>query len=408
MRGYRLLLTYLSGWTVLVSFLARLPGAMGPLGALLLVSTTADSLGAGGASAAAVAIGSAVGGPVAGRLADLLGQRRVLLTETAANAVLTVAVVLAAVSGAPLAAVLVLSAGMGLSAPQIGAMARARWISLTRDADAAGDRVATALSLEGALDETSFVVGPALVGVLASLTSPGIGLTVAAGLVAAFGTAFALHPSAPGRSMAPGGALPPVRSVALGTLVLAMALVGVVFGSTQAGVTAVATAAGSPGLAGLVYALLGLTSAVAGAASAAIPARIPLLTRLRATSIGLLVLTAPLLLAHSVPGVAVGVGAAGCVIAPYLITVYGLGERAAPRERLSEALTLIGSGVVLGYAVGSAVGGQLAERVGSTAGFVPAVAAAAGTVVLSWAGMGAVTDRLRPVPTPGPSTGRKL
>ena len=57
-------------------------------------------------------------------------------------------------------------------------------------------------------------------------------------------------------------------------LVGAQLLIGTLFGATQTGTTVLATEVGQPGLAGLVHAMLGLGSALAGIATAFIPERI--------------------------------------------------------------------------------------------------------------------------------------
>ncbi|MBE9941160.1 MFS transporter, partial [Cellulosimicrobium cellulans] len=62
-----------------VAFLARLPFSMLTIGTLLLVSSTTSSVALGGLASAATALGTALGGPTQGALADRVGQRRVLL-----------------------------------------------------------------------------------------------------------------------------------------------------------------------------------------------------------------------------------------------------------------------------------------------------------------------------------------
>jgi len=61
-----------------VAFVGRLPLAMSQLGTLLLVATASGSYGLGGLSAGALAVANALGAPVAGTLADRVGQRQVL------------------------------------------------------------------------------------------------------------------------------------------------------------------------------------------------------------------------------------------------------------------------------------------------------------------------------------------
>ena len=96
------------------------------VGALTLVTAVTGSYAVGGAAAGAVGIGSALGAPVLGALADRLGQRRVLLFSAVFNTVAVVALILAAYlipGGQDLAAAVpVLAAAFvaGASCPQVG------------------------------------------------------------------------------------------------------------------------------------------------------------------------------------------------------------------------------------------------------------------------------------------------
>ena len=85
----------------------------------------------------------------------------------------------------------------GLAMPQVGPLARVRWRPITARTGSHQRRlVDVAFSYEGAADEASFAVGPALVGVGVVAISPSGALLLAAAMLAVFGTAFALHPTA--------------------------------------------------------------------------------------------------------------------------------------------------------------------------------------------------------------------
>src|SRR4051812_38489012 len=64
---------------VLAAFVGRLPLSMVGLGTVLLVASRTHSYGLGGAVAAAGAVTTALAGPLIGRVADTVGQRRTLL-----------------------------------------------------------------------------------------------------------------------------------------------------------------------------------------------------------------------------------------------------------------------------------------------------------------------------------------
>lgn len=362
----------LSGTTyVVIAFLARLPLAMSQLGTLLLVSTATGSYGVGGLSAGALAVANAVSAPFAGSLSDRFGQRHVVLVQSLAGAASLTALVTLVHAGATDGAVVVAAAVAGLTMPQVGPLARVRWRPITARTGSDQRRlVDVAFSYEGAADEASFALGPALVGLGVVLVSPSGALLLAAGMLAVFGTAFALHRTARTRSSDHLG-LPTGRlwTPVLLVLVGAQLLIGTLFGATQTGTTALATAAGQPGVAGLVHATLGLGSAVAGIATAFIPERIGPERRILAAAGALLVLSLPLLLVDGIPALVAVVAVLGCAVAPFMIGVFTLAERVVAPARVATAMTMLASATGLGYAVGSTAAGRLADVHGYTAAF---------------------------------------
>ncbi|MDH6114035.1 putative MFS family arabinose efflux permease [Kitasatospora sp. MAP12-15] len=374
----------LTGGQVLAwSLLGRLPAAMCPIGTLLLVSQNTGSVWRGSAVAGALAVGQAGGGPWVGRLADRRGQRPVGLVAATVNALAILALVAASHYGAPLGWQVAPAVLVGLSVPLVGPLSRSRWLWLARGRP---ERRASALWLDGLLDEASFTSGPAVVGVLATLAGPGAGMLLAAALVGVCSTLFALHPSAPPGSRGSTRSAPAERLLTLpyGLLLAGMALLGVVFGSLQVGVTATTTHLGHPGAAGLLYGLIGLTSSFAGVAVATVPARFDLPGRLRAGT-GLLFaasLLAPLI-GSSLGGLAVAVGCVGLAVAPQMITMFGLVERTVPGGRLGEAMAGLVSSITLAQAAGTVAAGWAVDASGPSAPFGITCAAAATALLLA-------------------------
>ncbi|WP_329287514.1 MFS transporter [Streptomyces sp. NBC_00691] len=387
---YRDTLSLLGPALPVVSFLGRLPTAMCQLGSLLLVAETSGSLATAGLAGGALAAGQTVGGPVIGRLTDRHGQRGIVLAASLANAVAVTALVLAALGHAPTGWLMALGGLAGATVPQVGPLARTRSVALARRSGADDRTVGTVLSFEGTLDEVSFVLGPAFVGLAAALAHPAAALLLAALLLVVFGTAFALHPTAratlpaPTASTRTGAAertrLPGSAYALRGTMVLQ----GAMFGASQAGITALTEKLGAPAQAGLVYAAMGVMSAAVGLSMAAVPARIGLTTRWRAATAALVVLSVPLLFVGSLGALYAVVVVLGAAYAPHLITVFGLTERTVPAARLAESMAFLTSGVVAGQALALAVSGRLAEGHGAPAAFAVAVGAAAACALLSW------------------------
>ncbi|MFJ8164111.1 MFS transporter [Streptomyces sp. NPDC096136] len=366
----------------LVSFLARLPVAMSQFGSVLLVSATSGSLATAGIVGGTLSAGQVVCGPLLGRLADRRGQRPVVLVAAAFNAVATAALVAGALAGLPTAALAAVGAVAGASVPLIGPLARTRSVALAHRAKAGEGVVGAVHSLEGTLDEVSFVLGPALVGLAALVLHPAVALGGAAALVAVFGTAFALHPTAAvraGNPRRPGstGARAPRAPRVVHAVRCSLALQGAMFGACQAGIASLTARLGVPGQAGIVYAAMGVVSAAVGLALGALPARFGLRLRWRVATGAALVLSVPLLFTETLWPLYAVVTVLGAAYAPHLITAFALTERFVEPARLAESMAFAASALVAGQAAALAVSGRLAESYGPAGAFAVAVAAAA-------------------------------
>lgn len=415
-----------------LSFLARLPAALCPIGTLLLL-TEVDGIGRAGVLAGMLWLGQAVGGAPVGRLADRRGHRPVILVASLVNAGVTVALVAAVLAGLPAAVQAVLAGLTGATMPQVGPLSRTRWSVLTgsrtegpgrrkpamahkelaaapaegldgqelaaapaegpdgRELAAApaggleGRELAAArpagphgkeltgraLSLDTTIDEISFMVGPALAATVVVLFHPAAGLLLAAVLGAVCGVLFAVHPTAPGPVRTGGVAAAGVPLVSSGLIVLwVMALgQGVIWGGANAGVSALSKELGEAGTAGFVWGGMAVTSALAGLVTTALPVKRDLTVRLRWAIVAQTLLVLPLLAVEGFEGASLVIAGIGVAVAPHLIAVFGLGERIAPAARMGEAMALLGSGLIIGQCVAAVVAGPLAEAYGYRAAF---------------------------------------
>ena len=395
---------------------ARLPLAMLTVGALTLVTAVAGSYAVGGAAAGAVGVGSALGAPVLGAWADRLGQRPVLLFAAIFNTAAVVALILAAYhvpAGHDIAAAVpVLAAAFvaGASCPQVGPLARVRWMALTAQGSRAGhpEDLDAALSYESTADELTFVLGPALVGILASLVAPWLPLALAAALTLTLVPAFAVHRthlavpvSLLRRRSAPAAAdhaapepTPPNtaaratsgacgRGMAAVVLpFLAMVCMGTFFGSTQTGLSSFSAGIATAEIAGLLYAVMGLSSAAAALSVAYWPQPFTLQARWMACAVLMAGLAVLLLLPASMLSMVLVLLVLGLPVGPLMVTVFAVGGVIAPAGRLGTVMTALASGIVAGTALGSFVAGQLAQQQGYSAAFLVPVCAAAALFIL--------------------------
>jgi MFS family permease len=366
-----------------IAFVARLPFAMMVVGVLTLVVAERDSVALGGLNAAVAGIGTALAGPLLGAAADRLGQRRVLVPLGLLNAVLLGTFVLVVGSSAPDLAVLALSVLIGASAPQVPPLSRTRLVAIIKQRVSPDRReklLTGTMACESAADEMVFVVGPFLVGLLATAIAPWVAIAGAAVLTAVFVPAFALHPTgrlqdttgrrahqAPARELA---------SARLLTVVAGTLGVGIFFGATLTSLTGFLAATGDGDRAGLLYGVMGIGSAALALGSASLPRRFT--SKARWLVFGSLLLAAAIgyATARSEAGLLIALAVLGFGIGPTLVALYSLAATLSPAGRSATTMTMLGSAVVVGQAVASAVTGLAVDRFGpETALILPALAA---------------------------------
>jgi MFS family permease len=367
-----------------IAFVARLPFAMMVVGVLTLVVAARDSVALGGINSASVGIGSALFGPLVGAAADKVGQRAVLVPVGLANAVLLGALPFVVQSAAPDLAVLAMSFLIGASAPQVAPMSRTRLVAIIRNRmdPKRHERVLSGtMAYESAADETVFIVGPFLVGVLASAIAPWVAVAGASVLTFVFVTAFALHPT--GRLTLAHASDPrpaPARELLrprLVVVVVGILGIGFFFGSTLTSLTAFMADHGGSSRAGLLYGLMGIGSAGLALGSAAFPRAFRLGWRWLVFGAVLLASAIVFATADSVLAVGIVLAVMGIGIGPTLVTQYSLGSDRSPVGRSATTMTILGSAVIVGQSIASAVVGEVAERAGTPAAMAfPAISAA--------------------------------
>jgi predicted MFS family arabinose efflux permease len=336
---------------------ARLPYAITPLGSLLLLQHATGSHTFAGVAAGAQSIAIAVAGFAAGALAARFGARRLGMTLAILNAF--AAVLLAAASMTASRPAMVGGAVLvGITQPHVGLLVRVHWSHTLGRGTAI---LRTAFGYESAVDELSFVIGPATAALFAA-PWPGAGPLLGMALLllgSSLPFASMYTDRTPERQGAAGRL--PVRRMA--SLVVSMAALGAIFGSIQAASTAYATSNS-----GFLYACLGIGSALSGIAYGWLPPSFRVDVRYTVFSVAL-VLGMAVLLPLS-PWPPIGILVAGFTIAPYMITLYALTDALAPPARLPIAMAALGAGGPVGTAIGQAVTGVLIDGPGISAAWL--------------------------------------
>ncbi|MEW2009651.1 MULTISPECIES: MFS transporter [unclassified Microbacterium] len=369
----------------LIAFIARLPFAMMVVGVLTVVVSARESLSLGGLTSAAVGLGTACFGPLLGAAADRFGQRTVLLALAVGNAAMLLLFTAVVYGPAADGFVLLTAIGIGATAPQVAPLSRSRLVTIIGERMPAERRARTVsgtMAYESAADETVFVFGPFLVGVLASALAPWAPLVGAAVLTLVFVGAFALHPS--GRHVsqdrtedgrAPSAVSELFRPQLL-IVVLGILGVGIFFGTMLTSLTSFMADLGAPEQAGLLYGVMGVGSALLALGVAWLPARFSLRARWLVFSGVLLAGSLLLGIVDSPAGMMLALAIMGIGIGPTLVTQYSFGAARSPRGRSATVMTMLGSGVIVGQSIGAAVAGEVAESLGTSAALVlPMIAA---------------------------------
>jgi MFS family permease len=161
-----------------------------------------------------------------------------------------------------------------------------------------------------------------------------------------------------------------------------MVCMGTFFGATQNALSAFSADYATAELAGLLYAVMGLSSAVAALSVAFWPQRFGLAARWVVAAFAMSALSLLLVVPAGIwPMVAVLL-ILGIPVGPVMVTVFSIGGVVAPAGRMATVMTALASGIVAGTALGAYLAGQLAQTQGAAAAFTVAMGAAAGLLVL--------------------------
>lgn len=382
--------------------LARSGGAMMGIGVVLMVSALYGSYGLAGALVAANAVSWAVGTAVLSNLVDRYGQRRVMYPATIVSAATLAIVVVLAVLRMPAWTLFAPSIVSGLTGGSPGALVRARWNHVTSDAH----QLHAAYSLESTLDEVTFVVGPVLATALSTAVHPAAGLVAPIILMLAGAQLFysqrATEPPVAPRPE-PGTERPAalrrfiLLTPGVAAVVAVNLLIGCVFGGIDVSVVAAATAWNFRAGSGIVLAVFSAASGLAGLLYGARQWHSPLPGRFVTGVVALFLATLGLFLANSVLLLAAAGILVGLTVAPTLINGNTLIGRLVLRERLTEGLAWMGTGIGIGAATGSSVAGGLIDGYGYPVGFLVIMgfaAVAALIAVASWASLRRAEQRV--------------
>jgi MFS family permease len=363
---------------VVATLVGRLPIGISGLAILLYVREVTGSFAAAGACAGALALGSACGAPLQGRLVDRRGLGTLLPLACVHGAGLVLVWVLGA-AGAPIVAVVASSFLAGAAIPPLSSVLRSRWPYLL---ERSPDLIPGAYALDSVMIEFIFIVGPLIVTAIVATAGPEYALGVSAACVLS-GTVLLLAGlrgrSGPGRQARdrPALGLGALAAPGLRTLVLASLPVGFCFGAIEVVLPAFSESEGSKELAGVLLAVWSAASGAAGLVYGARVTRAPVEEMHLRFACLLPLGIAALLVASSPLTMALLAILAGIPIAPLIASRNQLVGRVSLPGTATEAFTWPLTALVAGVSLGAATAGALVESYSWTAAVLVAVAVAA-------------------------------
>jgi len=381
---YRALLSIPGCSRLLISaVLGRLPSGMFSLAIVLLVHGQTGSFLDAGLAVGAFALAGAVMGPPLGALVDRIGQAPVLIPAAAVQATLLVILVAMARAEEPVANLVAVAALAGAATPPIAGCIRALWSAIAKDPET----LEIAYTLDATTQEIIWTLGPLLVGATAGLASPSAAVLLCAGITLCGTVMFATSELSSGwqastKKRTRGGAL---ASPGLRTLLVTVALAGVVLGAVEVGLPALAVEIGARWSSGPMLALFSVGSMAGGLLYSARSWNLALGRRYMALLLGMAIAVAPLIAAHSLAAGFALSALAGLGVAPMLSAQFSLVGALAASDTTTEAFAWHRAATIAGMSGGSALGGSLVDAHGASGAF--ALGCASVTLALALAFM---------------------
>jgi MFS family permease len=345
---------------LIASVVGRLPIGIAGLGILLFVQTRSHSFALAGTASALYILGLAGIAPFLGRFMDKLGPRPILVACGLAYPAALLAMAGMVLANASAAAVGAAAFIAGATLPPVSACIRALYPRLI----AKSELLQTAYSVDSAVVELVFIVGPTIVAACTAVGHPEAAVFIAAisagvgsGVFARARAVVQWSPAAH-QSRALRG---PLGKPGLRVVFAATVLYSIGFGLFEVGVTAHAAAMGAPSAAGIALAFAsvgsGAGAVVYGSHHWEMPLQRQFLLALIAMAAGMLVLIAiDQLVLYSLAAILAGIPMATVIAAQSLLI-----SRYATRERLAESFTWATTCLLGGVSAGIAVGGWMAE-----------------------------------------------
>ena len=361
------------------ALIGRMPISMDSLALIFIVVAVSDSYALAGALSAVASIVISIANPFWSRLADRIGQRKMLLRVVPMKIIGLSLFIALVMNGAPVWTWFVSIIVAELAAINTGGLVRRRWLHVlspdksTTDEDEADKHVVnTAYSYEALMDEIVFIVGPITATACATSIAPAAGLIAGMILMSIGLPLFAMQratepPPSPVRVKDPH---PPVIGIPIvQAIALATTFTGGFFGAIAITVVGFAESQGQKSYSGLLLGLWASGSAVMAIINGLVKWKTPYVGRFLIFLTALTVLSIPFVFVDSIFWLAIALFFNGIAIAPLIVNAYGVVQDAVPSAQITESFTWVVAGMPLGGAISSALGGWVIDTYGAQNAF---------------------------------------
>lgn len=346
---------------IAAQLVARFPGGMISLGFLIHIERIFGSYGAAGLVLATTSVGQAISGPVTSRWMGRWGMRPVLILTTIVCALALLAIALVPM---PLWGYMLVGLVGGLSYPPVQPAVRTIYPKMVNSR-----QLTPLFSLDASAQELIWVAGPVVVTFIATQVSPVIAIFVSVAFLVVGGAWFIASPEV-GQVRIP-------RSrrrfgVVLGRppVLLATVVGFLLIGACAAVEASVVATFGDEGAeAGIVLAIFSLASLAGGLGFGHLPiGPWALARRMLIVFVG----AAIAMFAFDFWTITGALLIAGIGIAPALTVMFTIVSASVKFSDTAEAYGWVGTGQLVGAAIGSAIAGFLIDDYGPVGGFVSA------------------------------------
>lgn len=357
------------------ALIGRMPISMDSLALIFIVVAVSDSYALAGALSAVASIVISIANPFWSRLADRIGQRKMLLRVVPMKIIGLSLFIALVMNGAPVWTWFVSIILAELAAINTGGLVRRRWLHVlspdksTTDEDEADKHVVnTAYSYEALMDEVVFIVGPITATACATSIAPAAGLIAGMILMSIGLPLFAMQratepPPSPVRIKDPH---PPVIGIPIvQAIALATTFTGGFFGAISITVVGFAESQGQKSYSGLLLGLWASGSAVMAIINGLIKWKTSYAGRFLIFLTALTIFSIPFVFVDSIFELALALFFNGFAIAPLIVNAYGVVQEAVPSEQITESFTWVVAGMPLGGAISSALGGWVIDTYGA-------------------------------------------